>query len=77
MIVGINLIALFDEKGTGAFRYIQLILCQLGEYHLKDCKLIIYKQKQISEEYLNIPRSLNVEFVNILNVGRGLKRVLF
>ena len=77
MIVGINLIALFDQKGTGAFRYIQLILHQLGKYNLKNCKLIVYKQKQISEEYLNIPQSLNVEFVNVLNVGRGLKRVFF
>ena len=76
-IIGINLIPLFSEQGSGAFRYIKLLLQELGKYNLLDCKLIVYKQQCISREYISIPESLNVEFVDVPNVGRGFKRILF
>jgi len=75
--IGINLIALFSEQGSGAFRYIKLILQEMGSYNLFDCKFIVYKQKCISEEYLDIPKTLDLEYVNVPNVGRGFKRILF
>lgn len=77
MVIGINLIPLSKEHGTGAFRYIQLMLQQMGNYQLHNCKFIVYKQKNISERYLSIPKNLNVEYVNIPNVGTGMKRFLF
>ncbi|WP_028902255.1 MULTISPECIES: glycosyltransferase family 1 protein [unclassified Prevotella] len=75
--IGINLIPLFSEQGSGAFRYIKLLLQELGNYKLLDSKLIVYKQQCISKEYIGIPESLNVEFVDVPNVGRGFKRILF
>ena len=77
MKIGINLIALYDEQGTGAFRYIKLLLKKMGDYNLIDCKFYIYKQKQISIDYLDIPLNLNVEYINVPNVGRGFKRIIF
>ena len=77
MIVSINLIALGDELGDGAYRYIKMILRHLGDYHIYDCKFIIYKQEQISKEYINVPVNLNCEYVNVPNLGCGFKRILF
>lgn len=68
---------LFSEQGSGAFRYIKLLLQEMGNYDLHDCKFIVYKQQCISEEYLGIPQTLQVEYVNVPNVGRGFKRILF
>ena len=76
-VIGINLIPLYIEQGSGAFRYIKLLLQEIGNYKLKDCKFIVYKQRCITEEYLDIPSKLHVEYVNVPNVGRGLKRILF
>ena len=76
-IIGINLMPLFSEQGSGAFRYIKLLLQELGKYDLRNCKLVVYKQQCISREYLGIPESLNVDFVDVPNVGRGFKRILF
>lgn len=75
--IGVNLIALFSEQGSGAFRYIKLILQEMGNYNLHDCKFVIYKQECISEKYLDIPKSLDVEYVNVPNVGHGFKRIVF
>jgi len=75
--IGINLMPLFSEQGSGAFRYIKLLLQELGKYNLLDCKLIVYKQQCISREYIGIPDTLDVEFVDVPNVGRGFKRILF
>lgn len=77
MIVGINLIAQSNEKSTGAFRYVQLMLQAMGEYELDNCKFIVYHQEIVSQEYLSIPKSLNVEYVQVPAVGSGLKRILF
>ena len=55
MIVGINMIALPAEKGSGAFRYFQMLLNMLGEYDLVNVHFIIYKQKQISKKYIDVP----------------------
>ena len=41
MIVGINMIALPAEKGSGAFRYFQMLLNMLGEYDLVNVHFII------------------------------------
>lgn len=77
MKIGINLIALPAEKGSGAFRYIQMLLKAMGEYNLLDCEFIVYKQKQISDSYINMPASLKVRYVNVPTLGMGMKRVLF
>lgn len=77
MVIGINFIPLSKEQGTGAFRYIQLMFKQMGNYHIQDCKFIVYKQKNISERYLALPKNLNVEYVNVPNIGTGFKRFLF
>jgi len=75
--IGINLIALFSEQGSGAFRYIKLLLEEMGNYNLHDCKFVVYKQRCISEKYLDIPKSLDVEYVNVPNIGHGFKRIIF
>ena len=77
MIVGINLIALPAEKGSGAFRYIQMLLQAMGEYEIQGCEFIIYKQKQISKKYIGIPESLKVRYIDVPNLGMGIKRVIF
>lgn len=77
MKIGINLIALPAEKGSGAFRYIQMLLKAMGEYNLLDCEFIVYKQTQISNSYIGIPTSLKVRYVNVPTLGMGMKRVLF
>lgn len=45
MKIGINLIALPTEKGSGAFRYIQMQIKAMGEYSLPGCEFVIYKRK--------------------------------
>lgn len=77
MIVGINLIAQSNEKSTGAFRYVQLMLQAMSEYKLDNCKFIVYHQESVSQDYLAIPESLDVEYVQVPAVGGGFKRVLF
>ncbi len=77
MIIGINIIPLFSEQGSGAFRYIKLILHRLGDYNLEEHQFVVYKQKCISEDYIGFPSNLNVKYVNVPNIGRGLKRLLF
>lgn len=76
-IIAINLMPLFSEQGSGAYRYIKLLLQEMGKYKLPDCKFIVYKQQCISREYLGIPGTLDIEYVNVPNVGRGFKRILF
>lgn len=77
MIIGINLISLPDEKGTGAFRYLQMLFKAMEGYIIEDAHFIVYKQRQISEKYIDFPSSQNVEFVNVPMLGRGFKRILF
>lgn len=77
MVIGVNLIALYDEQGDGSFRYIHMLLKEMVNYNLSSTKFIIYKQVCISEKYLDLPSNLNVEYINVPNVGRGLKRILF
>lgn len=77
MRIGINLIALPSEKGSGAFRYIQMLLQAMGDYDIPQCEFIVYKQEQISEAYLGIPESLHVRYVNVPAIGSGLKRIIF
>lgn len=77
MKIGINLISLPSESGSGAFRYIQMLLQAMGEYSIPNCEFIVYKQRQISESYLGIPSSLNVRYINVPNLGMGIKRILF
>lgn len=77
MIVGINLIALPAEKGSGAFRYIQQMLKAMGKYNLQNCEFVIYKQKKISESYIGIPSNLNVTYINVPTLGSGIKRIIF
>ena len=48
MVVGINLIALYDEKSDGAFRYIHMLLQEMVNYDLYDTLFVIYKQQNIS-----------------------------
>lgn len=77
MNIGINLIALPAETGGGAFRYIQQMFKAMGEYDLQKIHFIIYKQQQISKEYLGIPSVLDVEYVDVPMLGSGLKRIVF
>ena len=77
MIIGINMIALPAQSGGGPFRYFQMLLKKIAEYELIDVSFIIYKQKQISIEYLAVPSSLNVEYVDVPNLGFGIRRILF
>lgn len=77
MKIGINLIALGAENGTGAFRYIKMLLCKMGDFDILDCKFTIYKQKQISDSYLDVPSSLNVDYVDVPTLGEGAKRIIF
>lgn len=77
MIIGFNLIALYDEKSDGSFRYIHMLLKEMGNYNLPSTKFIIYKQECVSEQYLALPSNLDIEYVNVPNVGRGLKRIIF
>ena len=77
MIVGINLIALNAHNGTGPFTYIQRMLTQMGKYNIQDCSFIVYKQKQISENYLGIPDNIKVTYVNVPTLGNGIKRIIF
>lgn len=58
------MIALPAQSGGGPFRYFQMLLKKIAEYELIDVSFIIYKQKQISIEYLAVPSSLNV-FITI------------
>ena len=77
MIIGINMIALPAQSGGGPFRYFQMLLKKIAEYELIDVSFIIYKQKQISIEYLAVPSSLNVEYVDVPNLGFGIRLLLF
>ena len=77
MIVGINMIALPAEKGSGAFRYFQMLLNMLGEYDLVNVHFIIYKQKQISKKYIDVPDNLDVEYVDVPTIGTGIYRIIF
>lgn len=77
MVVGINLIALSDERGDGSFRYIKMILRHMGQYHIEDCLFVIYKQKQITDKYIDVPNNLSVKFVNVPTLGTGIRRILF
>lgn len=71
------MIALPAQSGGGPFRYFQMLLKKIAEYELIDVSFIIYKQKQISIEYLGVPSSLNVEYVDVPNLGFGIRRILF
>ena len=68
------MIALPAQSGGGPFRYFQMLLKKIAEYELIDVSFIIYKQKQISIEYLAVPSSLNVEYVDVPNLGFGIRR---
>lgn len=68
---------LSSEQGAGSFRYIKLLLQELGKYNLNEHRFVIYKQKCISKDYLSIPSNLNCEYIDTPNVGKGLKRILF
>lgn len=54
-----------------------MLLQAMGEYEIRNCEFIIYKQTQISERYIGIPNSLNVKYVSVPNLGMGIKRVIF
>lgn len=77
MIVGVNLIALYDERGDGSFRYIHMLLKEMSNYDMTSTKFLIYKQACVSENYLSLPSNLEIEFINVPNVGRGIKRIVF
>ena len=77
MRIGINMIALYDTKSSGAFRYIKLLMQQLGRYDLSDCEFVVYKQQLIPKEYIGIPETLKVEYVDVPNVGHGISRIIF
>lgn len=77
MTISINLIALNSENATGAFRYIKLLLTQMGNYQFIDTKFIIYKQRHISEDYIGIPTNIPVEYINVPSLTSKLQRVIF
>lgn len=77
MVVGINLIALYDEKSDGAFRYIHMLLQEMVNYDLYDTLFVIYKQQNISCDYLNLPSNLKIKYIDVPVLGRGIRRILF
>ncbi|EPT33231.1 glycosyltransferase family 1 protein [Phocaeicola abscessus] len=77
MIVALNLIALGEEKGTGAFQYITRIFKELKKFRIYNTHFIIYKQPQISESYIGFPDNLDVEYINVPVLKARWKRVLF
>lgn len=77
MTVGLNFIALPNELGSGALRYIKMLFKAMSFYNIEDCSFIVYKQKQISEEYIGLPKNLKVKYVDVPQLGMGMKRVLF
>lgn len=77
MNVGINLISLNNDKPTGAFRYIKLIIEGLYRYHLYNCHIYIYKQENIPESIVDIPSNIDFEIINVPRCGRGFKRIIF
>jgi glycosyltransferase involved in cell wall biosynthesis len=77
MTIALNFIALPSEQGAGAFHYIHNILSVMGEYKIHNTHFIVYKQRQISEEYLGIPKNIEVEYINVPTLGDGWKRILF
>lgn len=77
MIIALNFIALPDERGSGAFHYIHNLLAVMGEYTLISTHFIVYKQRQISDEYIGMPSNADVEYINVPTLGNGLKRILF
>lgn len=76
-VIGLNFIALGDELGAGAFRYIHLIIRHLENYELYNVSFVVYKQEQISEEYIGIPEKFSVKYINVPRLGKGLKRIVF
>lgn len=77
MKIGINYISLPSEKGSGVFRYMQLMFKAMADYNIGKVHFIIYKQKQISAKYLGIPDEFDVEYIDVPTLGSGMKRVLF
>lgn len=78
MVIGFDLIAEYNENGAGTTTYMRRLFQEMGNsYDLSGNKFIIYKQECISEKYWGIPDTVDVEFVNVPNVGAGFKRVLF
>lgn len=75
--IGINLIAMKDERGTGTWRYLQLMMKQLAHYDMSNYTFIVYKQAAVSESFLDFPSSLNIEYVNIPNISNSIKRIIF
>lgn len=77
MNVGINLISLNNNKPTGAFRYIKLIIEGLYRYNLCNCHIYIYKQENIPDSVIDVPSNIDFEIVNVPCCGRGFKRIIF
>ena len=77
MTVALNFIALPDTQAAGAYRYISNILKMLQFYAIPDTEFVIYKQKQIPDGFFEMPSNLNVQYVDVPTLGRGLKRILF
>ena len=46
MKIGINYISLPSEKGSGVFRYMQLMFKAMADYNIGKVHFIIYKQKR-------------------------------
>ncbi|MBP5476845.1 MAG: glycosyltransferase family 4 protein [Paludibacteraceae bacterium] len=77
MIVALNFIALPDTQTAGAYRYIANILEMLQFYAISGSRFIIYKQKQIPDSFFKMPSNVDVQYVDVPTLGRGIKRILF
>lgn len=77
MIIALNFIALPDTQATGAFHYIRHLLNIMSEYDTTGTHFIVYKQKQINNDFFGMPAVADVEFIDVPTLGNGWKRVLF
>lgn len=77
MVVGINLIAEYSVNGAGTFTYIKNLLQQMENYDLSGVCFVLYKQKQLPQEHLGIPDNIDVEYINVPNLGGGIRRIVF
>ena len=77
MIIALNFIALPDTQAAGAYRYISNMLKMLQFYEISDTQFIIYKQKHIPDDFFGVPKNVNVQYINVPSLGRGIKRIIF
>ncbi len=77
MVVGINLISIGSIKGGGTHTYILNIIKSLNYHNIHNCRFIVYKQSQIPKEFFQFPQNIDLIWVEVPNLGNGVRRILF